>query len=488
MMKTKNIGNKRRHLVMMLIGLVGWMGSLMAQQQQTATMTVRNGKMYIGVGKGIQPPALDSFIRKYDLSELALRDFIWKGIGDSLRKQGWAIEVENDFVIIISKSLQALDEINDPARRIMMSGGESNDLKFPAIRNIRIGYNRTRNRGDFIIKDSMVMFFLPGHGNAGKVMLAGSFNNWSPEDIPMKRTDNGWIAGVKLIPGKHWYKFVVDGEWITDPENRNNENDGRGNTNSVYYYANTVFRLAGYRDSKKVFISGSFNNWKEKEIEMQRTPTGWELPVYLADGTHTYRYIADGTWLTDPANPEKFPNEFNEFNSVVHIGKPYHFKLEGFTNAKNVILSGSFNGWRDNELFMKKTATGWVFDYVLTPGNHEYHFIVDGKQMYDPANPPLAQASNKKNSMLLLNANHVFRLKGFSNAKNVFLAGDFNNWDRGSMPMKKENGDWVFNVHLSPGKHLYKFIVDGEWINDPNNPLWEQNEHNTGNSVIWIGQ
>jgi hypothetical protein len=52
--------------------------------------------------------------------------------------------------------------------------------------------------------------------------------------------------------------------------------------------------------------------------------------------------------------------------------------------------------------------------------------------------------------------------------------------------MKKENGGWIFTAHLSPGKHLYKFIVDGKWIIDPANKLWEQNEYGSGNSVLWI--
>jgi hypothetical protein len=33
---------------------------------------------------------------------------------------------------------------------------------------------------------------------------------------------------------------------------------------------------------------------------------------------------------------------------------------------------------------------------------------------------------------------------------------------------------------------LYKFIVDGKWILDPGNKLWEQNAENTGNSILWI--
>ena len=80
----------------------------------------------------------------------------------------------------------------------------------------------------------------------------------------------------------------------------------------------------------------------------------------------------------------------------------------------------------------------------------------------------------------------AFLYKG--NTTSVEWAGDFNGWDPKAYAMKKQGDDWIFPVHLSVGKHLYKFIVDGKWMNDPANPLWEQNEYETGNSVLWVGQ
>ena len=52
--------------------------------------------------------------------------------------------------------------------------------------------------------------------------------------------------------------------------------------------------------------------------------------------------------------------------------------------------------------------------------------------------------------------------------------------------MKKDGDDWIFSLHLDPGKVRYKFIIDGKWIIDPGNKQWEQNEYGTGNSVIWM--
>jgi hypothetical protein len=459
-------------------------GSYSAAQDPLKMCTVSDGRMQIVLDKQLPEKELDNFIAQFELGHLALKRFIKTGFSDSIDKHGWEIRMNSPVSFMITKLLLGAD-IDDPAGRIKFIGNNpAGDNPFPSVNSsVRFGYNRFRNK-QFRIHEGMARFFLRGNKEAKKVTLAGSFNNWDPDALTMTRTDSGWIASVNLVPGKYWYKFIVDGNWTIDTDNRNSENDGQGNTNSVFYFTNNNFILPGYLNAKRVILSGSFNNWNEKELIMNKYPGGWELPMYLANGTHTYRFIVDKDWITDPTNPNRLPNEFNDFNSVVSIGDPHHFKLQGYQDAKKVILSGSFNGWRDNELFMSKTATGWEIPYVLGPGNYEYKFIVDGKSIADPARPE--SATENRTSYLVLNPNYTFRLKEFKTAKKVFLSGEFNGWSPNSLPMKMENGEWVFRVHLSRGKHLYKFVVDGEWILDPANKLWEQNEHNTGNSVLWI--
>ncbi len=52
-------------------------------------------------------------------------------------------------------------------------------------------------------------------------------------------------------------------------------------------------------------------------------------------------------------------------------------------------------------------------------------------------------------------------------AKKVSLAGDFNSWNVNSTPMKKgKDGTWVIAVKLRPGRHEYKYYVDGAWAQD----------------------
>ena len=56
-------------------------------------------------------------------------------------------------------------------------------------------------------------------------------------------------------------------------------------------------------------------------------------------------------------------------------------------------------------------------------------------------------------------------------ARQVFLAGDFNNWNTAAIPLQKDAaGLWRVTIPLPPGQHAYKFVVDGQWQADPANP------------------
>lgn len=81
-------------------------------------------------------------------------------------------------------------------------------------------------------------FKLKGYADAKIVALAGTFNNWNQSQTLCAREGDEWICRVDLKPGKYTYKFVIDGNWTTDPANPDSESDGRGNTNSVLVKGN----------------------------------------------------------------------------------------------------------------------------------------------------------------------------------------------------------------------------------------------------------
>jgi 1,4-alpha-glucan branching enzyme len=72
-------------------------------------------------------------------------------------------------------------------------------------------------------------------------------------------------------------------------------------------------------------------------------------------------------------------------------------------------------------------------------------------------------------------------------AKKVSLAGSFNNWDTKRFSAKKDTkGNWLVKLNLKPGRHEYKFFVDGNWWNDPQCTSNIQNSFGTSNSIIEV--
>ena len=56
-------------------------------------------------------------------------------------------------------------------------------------------------------------------------------------------------------------------------------------------------------------------------------------------------------------------------------------------------------------------------------------------------------------------------------AKRVALIGDFNGWNENALPMMRgDDGAWQLSVPLPKGRHLYRFVVDGQPELDPANP------------------
>lgn len=247
---------------------------------------------------------------------------------------------------------------------------------------------------------------------------------------------------------------------------------------------NYEFQLKGYDNAREIVVSGSFNRWKEREVRMKKTTDGWKIQVYLQDGTYGYKFIVDRNWITDPANPDIRDDGKGNRNSYLQLGSSTIFSLKGFESARKVVVAGEFNGWNEHELIMQKISGGWQLPYVLAPGNYQYKFIVDGQWITDPANPHRGTLKGHENSIVFVKPNHTFILSGYTSARTVECSGTFNNWT--GYTMKKNSEGWSMDIRLPAGKFLYKFVVDGQWMIDPANELYEQNEHGTGNSVLWI--
>ncbi len=457
-----------------------------AQFDPGSVCRVANGKLVITLDKNWTELQRAEILKLFNLdSTLFNRAFQGSALLSPDSSQ-WQVKKVNPGKVEISKPLVTAPLFTDPQDVLLID----NDWIRAAIalhpEEAIYGVNKLSFPAAFDYKNGVAHFYLPGNKKAGKVYICGSFNDWSTMLTPMQPVDSGWILPVNLQPGKYSYKYITDGKWMPDPSNKLKEDDTYGSHNSIVFCPNHTFSLQGYTSARTVVVCGSFNNWNEKELKMDRTPSGWELPVYLREGTHAYKFRIDREWITDPANKVTRPDGGGNLNSFIAIGDTVMFSLRGFETARQVILSGSFNAWNTNELLMDKTASGWSLPYVLAKGNYEYKFIVDGKWMTDPANPFSTGSGETENSFYSFRPNHTFELDSFPDAKRVIVSGSFNGWSTENYRMSRSNGKWTFSLRLEPGKHSYKFIVDGQWMLDPRNELWEENEYSTHNSILWI--
>lgn len=255
---------------------------------------------------------------------------------------------------------------------------------------------------------------------------------------------------------------------------------------------------------EEVFVSGRFNDWSKDQWKMKKISDDvYELRKKLTDlndFTLEFKFVVNQKYWAEPTDQflnvtpakTKSGKELYTYNLKVLLAYPsksgnYSFKLSGYQNAREVILSGSFNKWNEEAFKMYKTEDGWELTLQLKPSYYEYKFIVDGKWMEDPNN------SNKTinefggyNSVIDIKKEVSFLLTQFQNAKKVILSGSFNNWDTGACAMKKTNNGWVYDIKLSAGKYHYKYIVDGKWVLDPHNSVKEYDFDGNINSVRMV--
>lgn len=79
------------------------------------------------------------------------------------------------------------------------------------------------------------------------------------------------------------------------------------------------------------------------------------------------------------------------------------------TSARSVSLVGDFNGWARGQTPLHATARAgvWSVSIPLTPGRHEYAFIVNGRRwVADPLSPGNRDEFGTESSVLMLASSH----------------------------------------------------------------------------------
>jgi chromosome partitioning protein len=79
------------------------------------------------------------------------------------------------------------------------------------------------------------VIFAARFNEARKVLIAGDFNNWSAMSTPMQTNGQpgSWRTSLPLPRGRYRYRLVVDGKWMTDPNNQYTEINEFGEWNNI---------------------------------------------------------------------------------------------------------------------------------------------------------------------------------------------------------------------------------------------------------------
>ncbi len=88
---------------------------------------------------------------------------------------------------------------------------------------------------------------------------------------------------------------------------------------------------------------------------------------------------------------------------------------------------------------------------------------------------------------LRVSTQFVLDTRDIAGATTVSIVGEFNDWNQSATPLVFEHGAWTTTVPLTPGRHVYAFVVNGErWIADPRAPQAPDNDFGRPGSVIIV--
>lgn len=82
----------------------------------------------------------------------------------------------------------------------------------------------------------------------------------------------------------------------------------------------------------------------------------------------------------------------------------------------------------------------------------------------------------------------ILFIQPLTDARNVAVAGDFNNWSATATPLRKDADLGVFQacIPVPPGRYRYRLVVDGKWVHDPFNSYVEANPFGELNSILEV--
>lgn len=293
----------------------------------------------------------------------------------------------------------------------------------------------------------------------GEVKLAGDFESPPWQGAIFLSDDDGdgfWTVDVEMSAGPHAYKFVVDGQWIPDPDNPSRESDGFDGFNSLLEHA-CPFEPACVTDADCSEDAPLCRAWACTGDEP-------EIPCDCPEGQSCDE---NGVCMGAP-EPECAADKPCAEPLICEAGRCVP-ECEADADCGDGVC-------RDLQCAERECTDS------------------------DAECPdPLGQTCDAGACVPNACNRHVFRLDGEAAAAAVavtgsFLVGPGEEWPAtvadGAVPLTQADGFWYAKADVANGRHLYKFLVfdaaDAEprWIADPGNPEGEDDGFGGTNSVV----
>lgn len=203
-------------------------------------------------------------------------------------------------------------------------------------------------------------------GGSANVYVAGTFNNWNQNQDKLSDDDGDGVYQITLplSPGRYQYKFVRDGQWLTDETAAEFADDSFGGRNSVLdvpheageegivvgvtegmpeaaagegevvgkeaggekFLKQVTFRFQPVISGvSNVFLAGTFNDWNDSKTRMTDDDGDgvYEVTLLLPVGRYQYKFVADGKWITDESAVDFADDGFGGKNSVLIVDESF---------------------------------------------------------------------------------------------------------------------------------------------------------------------
>ncbi|HTX18570.1 MAG TPA: carbohydrate-binding module family 20 domain-containing protein [Bacteroidota bacterium] len=216
--------------------------------------------------------------------------------------------------------------------------------------------------------------------------------------------------------------------------------------------------------AKAVFLAGDFNAWSRSGDSLSQTERGLFTTVRsIRPGIHEYKFVVDGVWTLDTANPYRTQEaDPGKRNSVFVLSEDHRIVLRDTIQNEHTIMNDTYpqSGatlylnliWHQHQpLYLDPQSDQLQGPWVRTHGTKDYYDMASILEQY----PDVHYNVNLTSSLLFqLGKYYVERLKPFVDVKRsrVDTAGFFAKW-------KGRTDPWI-DLALKPTKEFNKQDMD----------------------------